>query len=97
MLVALADRHRRQDGDGHVLRQQLERAVEDALIDAGVDAQRQVRAVLLDRADRQQRDPPLRIGAAKLLRGHVLPYSARPAAHRGLPSLDPADRGADCP
>ena len=56
VLVALANRHRRQNRDRQMPWQQLQRALEDPSIDAGVDAERQVRSVLLDRTDRQDGD-----------------------------------------
>ena len=85
MLVALADRQQRQDRDRQLFGHQLERTRDDSLIDAGVDHDRKVRTVLLDRADRQQRDDPPRIQPCELGGGHVLPEAPRQSGHDPLP------------
>src|SRR5690606_2914909 len=49
MLARRTDLEARQAEDGKVIRQKVDRAVEDAGVDAGVDRDRKVRTVLLDR------------------------------------------------
>ena len=109
MLVALADRQHRQHRDRQVLGQQLERAGENPLVDAGVGRDRQMGPVLLDRADRQQRDHaggleraelrrsscPARSGAAFAAMGQ-LPFDARGARSSafGAGCLSPPGRFA---
>src|SRR5260221_9673492 len=75
VLVRLADLHRRQHEDavGH----QRHRRAHDALIDDRVDAERQMRPVLLDRGDRQNSDDTLDIERGREIRGdEVAPESS---------------------
>jgi hypothetical protein len=74
VLVALADLLRGQNQHAR-RRDARQRGIEHRAADAGVDVERQVRPVLLDRRDRQHGDRALRIE-----RGEVFPGQRGPAA-----------------
>jgi hypothetical protein len=75
VLVALADRAGRQREHRRVRRGARERRVEHAGDDRRVDLERQVRAVLLDRRDRQHHHRPRRVERGELLPGQRGPAS----------------------
>ena len=77
VLVRLADRLKRQDKDRQVGGNARDRPGQIALVDEGVDADRQMRPVLLDRGDRQDRDD-----LAHVRCGEVAPAHFRPELRR---------------
>ena len=75
VLVRLADLLHRQERHRQSLRQQGAHARQIGLADVAVDAERQMRPVLLDRRDRQHGDPAHRVGAQNVRPGHVEPVA----------------------
>jgi hypothetical protein len=87
VLVGLADRHQRQKRGRQIGRQPAQHLVDDTLIDARVDRDREVRSVLFDGADRQHRDHPLAVERGEIRGGHFLPELRRKLRHIRLPLL----------
>jgi len=82
--------NRRRHHDRDVPRRLLRRGAAHALRQDGIDADRQVRTVLFDRADRQDHD---RVGGrlrAQFLRGQLLPHYA--FSHRHILHRHPEER-----
>ena len=77
MLVRLADRLQRQDEHVEVVRHERRHAPEIALVDEGVDADRQMRSVLLDRRDGQDRDRAVHVAGAEIFRRQIEPETRR--------------------
>ena len=96
MLVRFADRLDRQGEDVEIVRYERGGAVEIALVDEGVDADRQMRTVLLDRGDGEERDRPVHVARPEILRrqvepvtqGHHLSSSSRAAAITSTSTLN---------
>ena len=83
MLVRLAHALHRQEQDGDLGGQPLGNPPQIAFHDEGVDADRQMRPVLLDGGDRQDRDGFGQIGCGKILPGPFGPEFRR--RHGGSP------------
>jgi hypothetical protein len=73
VLVGLADRHHRQKRGRQIRWQAAQDFVDDALVDAGIDPDRQMRPMLLDGGDRQHRNRPLRVERGKVRGRHLVP------------------------
>jgi hypothetical protein len=76
-----ADRLQRQKGDGKRDRQQLAHPRQIGLADQDVGFQRQMRAVLFGRGQRQHRDPARGVGLSAVL-GDIRPVDLGPVAGR---------------
>ena len=89
MLGGNADALHRQERHRQIVRQQIADARQIGLGDVGVDAERQMRAVLLDRGKRQHRDPARGIAAGDVLPGHLHPVALRQhsSAHSQISSV----------
>ena len=72
-----ADRLQRQKGDGKRDRQQLAHPRQIGLADQDVGFQRQMRAVLLGRRQRQHRDPTRGVGLADIGPADLGPVAGR--------------------
>ncbi len=77
VLVRLADRLDRQEGDRQLLRQELDGAGDHALGDAGVGEDREMRPVLLDRGNGEDRDPARGVALREVARRHLGPAASR--------------------
>ena len=88
MLVGLADRLDGQDQDRHIVRDSLDRCREIALVDEHIDPDRQVRPMLLDRGDRQNRDDFAHVGGGEIAPAHLGPELGR--QHADLPGAQGA-------
>ena len=73
VLVRLADRLHRQDADIEIGGRPLHQEVQMALVDDGIGADWQMRPMLLDGGDREDRDGLLRIEAVEFGGGEVVP------------------------
>ena len=82
VLGRMPHRQQRQGEQRELGRRELERAREQASGEVGVDRQRQVRAVLLDRAQRQHGDRAIAVEGGELVGGQVGPAAGRRAHAR---------------
>src|SRR5207245_1732833 len=73
MLVGFSDLLDRQDPDVEITGQTIDECLEHATVDRRVDANRQMRPVLLDGGDRQDGDSALWIEAFEFTRGVFVP------------------------
>ena len=91
MLGGHADALHRQERHREIVRQEIAHARQIGLGNVGIDAERQMRAVLLDRGERQHRDPARGVAAGNVLPGHLHPVALRQhsVAHSQISSVSP--------
>ena len=77
MLVGGADGDKRQEGRGDILGQAGDDRLDETRRDHRIGADRQMRAVLFDRGDRQDGDPAAGFRRSEILARHVLPVALR--------------------